>query len=106
IPGTSRSGITMTAALMLGYTREAAARFSFLLSIPVIALSGGLAIRDWMTSPVQAVAWHELLAAYALSAVSAYLCIHFFLKFIQRTGMGPFVVYRVALGAALLIASH
>jgi undecaprenyl-diphosphatase len=106
IPGTSRSGITMTAALMLGYTREAAARFSFLLSIPVILLSGGLAVRDWMQSPMQAVAWHQLLVGYALSAASAFLCIHFFLKFIQRIGMGPFVLYRVALGTALLIASR
>jgi undecaprenyl-diphosphatase len=106
IPGTSRSGITMTAALMLGYTRESAAHFSFMLSIPVIALSGGLAIHDWMTSPSQTFAWHHLLAGYALSAVSAYLCIHFFLKFIQRIGMVPFALYRIVLGTALLIAAH
>jgi undecaprenyl-diphosphatase len=54
IPGTSRSGITMTAALFLGYTREAAARFSFLLSIPVIFLAGGLKVKDWIEAPVQA----------------------------------------------------
>ncbi|MDX8401510.1 MAG: undecaprenyl-diphosphate phosphatase [Mariprofundaceae bacterium] len=102
IPGTSRSGITMTAALMLGYNREAAARFSFLLSIPVIALAGGLKIKDWIEQPDQAAGWDALLLGYVLSAVSAWLCIHWFLKFIERTGMGPFVVYRIALGTVLL----
>ncbi|MFQ5582433.1 MAG: undecaprenyl-diphosphate phosphatase [Mariprofundaceae bacterium] len=102
IPGTSRSGITMTAALLLGYTREAAARFSFLLSIPVIALAGGLKIRDWIEQPGLTVALNELLIGYVVSAVSAYFCIHYFLKFLERTGMGPFVIYRVLLGGVLL----
>jgi len=102
IPGTSRSGITMTAALMLGFTRQAAARFSFLLSIPVIALAGGLKVRDWLHTPGQAAGWDALLIGYAVSAVSAYACIHYFLKFLERTGMGPFVVYRVLLGLILL----
>ncbi len=102
IPGTSRSGITMTAAMLLGYTREAAARFSFLLSIPVIVLAGGLKVKDWIEQPEQAASLSALLIGYSLSAVSAYLCIHYFLKYIERTGMGPFVVYRVVLGAILL----
>ncbi|RMH60055.1 MAG: undecaprenyl-diphosphate phosphatase [Zetaproteobacteria bacterium] len=102
IPGTSRSGATMTMALMLGYSREAAARFSFLLSIPVIVLAGGLKIKDWIESPDQAAGLGPLLLGYVLSAVSAWLCIHFFLKFIERMGMAPFVLYRMILGAVLI----
>lgn len=102
IPGTSRSGITMTAALMMGYNRETAARFSFLLSIPVIILAGGIKIKDWIEQPEQAAGLLELLIGYSLSAISAYLCIHYFLKYLQRIGMGPFVIYRVLLGAILL----
>ncbi|NWF35432.1 undecaprenyl-diphosphate phosphatase [Mariprofundus sp. KV] len=102
IPGTSRSGITMTAALMMGYNRETAARFSFLLSIPVIILAGAIKIRDWIAQPDQAAGLLELLIGYGLSAISAYLCIHYFLKYLQRIGMGPFVIYRILLGAVLL----
>ncbi|MBB3141724.1 undecaprenyl-diphosphate phosphatase [Halomonas organivorans] len=101
IPGTSRSGITMTAALMLGLTREAAARFSFLLSIPVIILAGGLETLDLLETPLP-VAWGDLAAGTLLSGISAYLCIHFFLAFIRRIGMQPFVVYRLLLGVALI----
>ncbi|GAV20253.1 undecaprenyl-diphosphatase [Mariprofundus micogutta] len=102
IPGTSRSGITMTAALMMGYGREAAARFSFLLSIPVIVLAGSVKIKDWIEQPDQAAGVVELLVGYGVSAISAYLCIHYFIKYLQRIGMGPFVIYRVMLGAVLL----
>ncbi|MDX8383915.1 MAG: undecaprenyl-diphosphate phosphatase, partial [Ghiorsea sp.] len=73
IPGTSRSGITMTAALFLGYTRAAAARFSFLLSIPVIFLAGGLKVKDWIEAPTQAAGLNELLLGFVVSAVSAYV---------------------------------
>jgi undecaprenyl-diphosphatase len=102
IPGTSRSGITMTAALFLGYNRETAARFSFLLSIPVIVLAGGLKIKDWIESSSQTASMNELLIGYVVSVLSAYLCIHYFLKFLDRTGMGPFVIYRIILGSVLL----
>jgi len=102
IPGTSRSGITMTAALFLGYTREAAARFSFLLSIPVIFLAGSLKIKDWIEAPQQAAGISELVLGFMVSALSAYICIHYFLKFLERVGMGPFVIYRVLLGGILL----
>jgi len=102
IPGTSRSGITMTAALMLGFTREAAARFSFLLSIPVIVLAGGLKVKDWIEAPDQVASAPILLFGYLLSAVSAWICIHYFLKYLERVGMGPFVIYRLILGAVLL----
>jgi len=101
IPGTSRSGITMTAALALGLTRTDAAHFSFLLSIPAILMAGGY--EGWKllndTGPVQ---WDAILLGTAVSAVSAWLCIHFFLRLIERIGMWPFVVYRLLLGAVLL----
>ena len=101
IPGTSRSGITMTAGLMMGLTRAAAARFSFLLSIPVILLAGGLHTLELVKSE-SLVDWNALLFGTAISALSAYLCIHFFLKLLERIGMFPFVVYRLLLGAVLL----
>ncbi|MBC8211967.1 MAG: undecaprenyl-diphosphate phosphatase [Gammaproteobacteria bacterium] len=101
IPGTSRSGITMTAGLMLGLNRDAAARFSFLLSIPVIIASGLFKTRDLIEARVP-VEWSLLLLAVALSALSAWACIHFFLKLINRVGMMPFVYYRLLLGVFLL----
>jgi len=91
IPGTSRSGITITAGLLLGLTREAAARYSFLLSIPIIVLSS--------TQPVE---WNTLFIGTAIAALSAFVCIHFFLAFINKMGMTPFVIYRLLLGALLL----
>jgi len=102
IPGTSRSGITMTAGLMLGLTRSAATRFSFLLSIPTILMSGTLVIYELIESGVS-VNWFDLLTGVILSFVSAYLCIHFFLKFIERVGMWPFVIYRLLLGGVLFL---
>jgi len=101
IPGTSRSGITMTAALMLGLSREGSARFSFLLSIPVIVLAGGLEAIDLVQQGVD-VHWGDLALGTLLSGISAYLCIHFFLAFIKRVGMQPFVIYRVLLGIGLV----
>ncbi len=101
IPGTSRSGITMTAGLFLGLQRDAAARFSFLLSIPVIIASGVFKTRDLVESRLP-VEWGLLALAVVLSAGSAWLCIHLFLKLINRIGMLPFVVYRLVLGGVLL----
>lgn len=100
IPGTSRSGITMTAAMALGLSREAAARFSFLLSIPVIVLAGGLKGLELATSG-EPQPWLELAAVVVLAAASAYACIHWFLAVISRIGMLPFALYRFALGAVL-----
>lgn len=100
IPGTSRSGVTMTMALFLGFTRDAAARFSFLLSIPVILLAGGMLTKDLLESNA-AIDWTALILGVVLSALSAWLCIHYFLKFLSRIGMLPFVLYRLALGVFL-----
>jgi undecaprenyl-diphosphatase len=101
VPGTSRSGITMTAALFLGLSREAAARFSFLLAVPVILAATLLGTRDLIGGGV-AVDWQPLLVGFVVSALAAYVCIHFFLGFISRIGMQPFVVYRIVLGLVLL----
>lgn len=100
IPGTSRSGITITAALMLGLNRQAAARFSFLLSIPVIVLAGGVETLEY----VQVASSQDvnfLLMGAMISAVSAYLCIHYFLKMLEKMSMLPFVIYRMILGVVL-----
>lgn len=102
IPGTSRSGVTMTAALAMGMTRQGAARFSFLLSIPVILLAGGLEVVE-LIQQGDGVNWATLLLGTALSAISAYLCIHYFLRLLDRIGMAPFVLYRMILGGLLLL---
>lgn len=100
VPGTSRSGITITAALFLGFTREHAARFSFLISIPIIVLSAGLMTLDLLDEAH--VDWFALIVGATISALSAYACIYYFLSFINRLGMLPFVIYRFVLGAVLL----
>lgn len=100
IPGTSRSGVTMTAGLLCGLQRDAAARFSFLLSIPVISAAGLLKGHELYSSS-EAVPWAELLTAMVVSALTAYLCIHWFLRLLDRIGFMPFVIYRVILSAIL-----
>lgn len=102
IPGTSRSGITMTTGLLLGYDRESSARFSFLLSIPVILGAGLLATLDLIAEP-NAVDWSALAYGALFSFVSAYICIALFLTWINRIGMFPFVIYRLLLGAVLIL---
>ena len=100
IPGTSRSGITMTAGLLLGLSKQASARFSFLLSIPLILAATVLKTNDLLHS--DAVPWGLLLLASLTSALTAYLCIALFLRWIERMGFMPFVLYRLALGGLLL----
>jgi undecaprenyl-diphosphatase len=100
VPGTSRSGITITAALALGFDRGTAARFSFLLAIPIILLSGGY--KGLQLLDAESVDWMLIWVGIGLSAITAYLCITLFLKVIQRVGMMPFVIYRMLLGAVLI----
>lgn len=102
IPGTSRSGITMTAAMLLGLDKVSAARFSFLLSIPIIVLSGGYQASKLLSEPTQ-YDISGILLGMLLSFISALICIHFFLKIISRMGMLPFVIYRLLLGIGLLV---
>lgn len=101
IPGTSRSGITMTAALLLNLERKAAARFSFLLAIPVILLAGGHDVVKLLKQSAS-VDWFSLGLGVVLSAVSAYFCIKIFIGLLDRIGMLPFVIYRLLLGMILL----
>ena len=100
-PGVSRAGIVMTAALALGLRRTAAARIAFLLAIPTIAAAGALSTSHALHSDRPA-EWGALLAGALIAGAAAWLCIHFFLRLIERIGMLPFVLYRVALGVALL----
>jgi len=103
IPGTSRSGVTMTAALMLGLNRTAAARFSFLLSIPVIILAGADATLSLLLKgEASSASWSHLLLGVSVSAVSAYFCIHGLIKLLGYISMLPFVIYRLGLGIVLL----
>lgn len=100
IPGTSRSGITMTAGLMVGLKKADAAKFSFLLSIPIILAAGLLIGIDIAQSP-EALDVKPLLYGTVLSFVSALACIVLFLKWIEKAGFLPFVIYRLLLGAIL-----
>lgn len=102
IPGTSRSGITITAGLMLGLDRHSASRFSFLLAIPVILLATGLEVYKMTSTEIQ-VDVLALLSVTLISFVSAWLAIHYFLKLLNRTGMLPYVIYRVLLGLLLFV---
>ena len=102
IPGTSRSGITMTCALFLGFARTAAARFSFLLAIPVIGAASILTLGD-LIGAQEPINWIALAIAGGTSFIAAFLCIDFFLKFVEKVGMIPFVVYRILLGGGLFL---
>jgi undecaprenyl-diphosphatase len=102
VPGTSRAGITMTAALFLGLNRAAAARFSFLLSIPTLFAAGVFVTGDLVAS-TEPVDWSVLMLGFVLSAISAYLSMHFFIRLVDRIGMTPFVIYRLALGTVLFL---
>ena len=102
IPGTSRSGITLTAGLFLGLRPEAAARFSFLLSIPIIlasALYEGIKLINNETVGANPM---EMLIGAVLSFISSLIVISLFMRFISKSGMAVFVIYRILLGAALL----
>lgn len=105
VPGTSRAGVTITAGLALGLTREAAARFSFLMSIPVIAAAGGLMLLKTLRGgePVDAT---QFLIGVLVSGTVAWATIALFLAWLKRHGMTPFVVYRLALGILLLVLLH
>jgi undecaprenyl-diphosphatase len=102
LPGTSRSGITITAALYRGMSRQAAARFSFLLSVPVIALASAKGVMDLMSEDLH-VELGPLLVGVVVSAISAFTCIEFFMRLVGKVGLSPFVVYRLLLGVAIAV---
>jgi undecaprenyl-diphosphatase len=102
VPGTSRSGVTMTAGLFRGLSREAAARFSFVLAVPVMTAAGLAELAGYAdsTAPVDT---RALVLGLVISAISGFTCIHYFLKWLTRFGMLPYVLYRLALGALLFV---
>jgi undecaprenyl-diphosphatase len=102
VPGVSRSGVTITAALLLGLNRQASARFSFLLSIPIIASAGALKVWELSSSGLT-VDWWTLGLGAAVSGITAYLCIAVFLRLLDRVGLMPFVYYRIVLAAVLFL---
>ncbi|GEQ98744.1 hypothetical protein JCM17844_23810 [Iodidimonas gelatinilytica] len=102
IPGTSRAGITMTAARQLGFKRPDAAHFSMLLSIPTILAAGTLAGLDLVEKGMDG-PWQDALIGAGLSFAAALAAIHFLMRWLQHASMTIFVIYRVALGLALLV---
>lgn len=100
IPGTSRSGATITAGLLLGLDRQSASRFSFLLAIPVTALASAATLIDVAREPV-AVDWGAFLIGAIASFITAILAIHYFLKWLNQFGMMPYVIYRVILAGVI-----
>jgi undecaprenyl-diphosphatase len=101
VPGTSRSGITMTAGLFRGMTRQAAARFSFLLAVPVTAAAGLSEISGYdAATPIDT---RALVLGIVVSAATGFASIHYLLKWLTRFGMLPYVIYRLTLGAVLLV---
>lgn len=102
VPGVSRSGATITAGLILGLNREAAARFSFLLSIPAIVLSGLYGLIDLLGSESGGIGIGPLLIATAAAFVVGYASIAFLLRWLARHTLYIFVVYRIALGLIVL----
>ena len=107
VPGASRAGVTITAALAAGFTREAAVRIAFLLAIPAIAGAAVLKLWDLATSDASQAHLNalDLSLAFALAAVTAYLGIALMLRLVERVGFLPFVLYRLALGCLLLLAA-
>ena len=104
VPGVSRSGATITAGLFLGFDRVAAARFSFLLSVPAVVLSGLYELRDVIDGSAEGAAGLAPTAVATLLAfISGYASIAFLLRFLTTHTTGVFVAYRVALGAVVLV---
>ena len=103
VPGTSRSGVTITAARILGFERQDAARFSFLLSAPVILLAAGYKLVELLASGA-VVPWGQLALGAAVACVVAYLSIEFFMRVVTRIGLAPFAIYRLLLAAFILYA--
>jgi len=104
IPGVSRSGSTLTAALFLNFKREEAARFSFLLGLPAIALAGLKELWVLHHAQIPAEAWSHLLFGIAVASVSAFAAIWGLMRFLERFSSWPFVIYRAALGIFLIVA--
>lgn len=103
IPGSSRSGSTIMAGLFAGQTRETAARFSFLLSMPAIAASGLLELKEAIHKLPQG-SYLPLIVATIVSGLVGYASIWFLLRFLRTHSTGVFIVYRLVIGAAIIFA--
>jgi undecaprenyl-diphosphatase len=101
MPGTSRSGITMTAGRALGLSRSGAARFSFLLAIPGIGAAGAYEGLKLLTSD-QPVDWLPMFVGLVFAALSGLACIHLLIRFIERIGLLPFTIYRLLIAAVIV----
>lgn len=101
VPGTSRSGITITVGRALGFARQDAARFSFLMSAPIILLAGGYKSVSLLLSG-EPVVWPALGLGVIVSAVVAYVTIEFFMRFVSKIGLLPFAVYRLLLAGVIV----
>jgi undecaprenyl-diphosphatase len=101
VPGTSRSGVTITAGLFRNLSREAAARFSFLLAVPVMTAAGLAEVASYAENSVP-LDTRAMVLGLVISALTGLACIHYFLKWLTRYGVLPYVIYRLVLGAALL----
>ena len=101
VPGVSRSGITITAALLLGFKREAAARFSFLLSVPIVLAAGALKLRHLHGAALGGPFWTGIAVAAASGAISIWAL----LSWVRTRSLAPFVAYRLIAGLALLFAA-
>ncbi|MEV2211818.1 undecaprenyl-diphosphate phosphatase [Streptomyces sp. NPDC050997] len=100
IPGVSRSGATISGGLFMGYTREAAARYSFLLAIPAVLASGLFEVKDAMES--DHISWGPTIFATVIAFGTGYAVIAWFMKFISTKSFMPFVWYRIALGIVII----
>jgi undecaprenyl-diphosphatase len=104
LPGSSRSGITMTAGLFMGLSRSAAARFSFLLSIPVTAAAGGYGLLKWITQGADTTTPSSMLVIGFIAALlSGVFAIRFLLSYVSHRRFTPFIVYRLVLAVAVLV---
>ncbi len=103
IPGVSRSGSTLTAALALGFTREEAARFSFLLGIPAIALAGIKELWELHRAGLDLHGWSVLVVGLLTASIAAFAAIWALMRVLERFSAWPFVIYRGALGVVLLV---
>jgi undecaprenyl-diphosphatase len=101
IPGVSRSGATITAGLFMGYTREAATRYAFLLAIPAVLASGFYQALDIGSDP--AVAWGPTILATVIAFVIGYAVIAWLIRYVSTNSYMPFVIYRVSLGTVVLV---
>jgi undecaprenyl-diphosphatase len=102
MPGVSRSGITMTTGLFLGFDRETTARFSFLLATPIIAGAGCYDLLKWMKHAPPHLSWAAGILGFLSALVFSYLAIHFLLRYLRRHTFYPFAIYRLLLAALIL----